>query len=52
MSRGVDVYWSFRSPYSYLATPGMLAIRHDFDVDVNLRVVLPIAVRAPDFFSP
>ena len=52
MSRAVDVYWSFRSPYSYLATPGMLAIRHDFDVDVNLRVVLPIAVRAPDFFSP
>jgi 2-hydroxychromene-2-carboxylate isomerase len=52
MSSAVDVYFSFRSPYSYLATPGMLAIRNDFDVDVNLRVVLPIAVRAPDFFSP
>ena len=52
MSKFVDVYWSFRSPYSYLATPGMLAIQHDFDVDVHLRVVLPIAVRAPDFFNP
>jgi 2-hydroxychromene-2-carboxylate isomerase len=52
MSKSVDVYWSFRSPYSYLATPGMLAIQHDFDVDVHLRVVLPIAVRAPDFFNP
>ena len=23
----VDVYFSFRSPYSYLATPGMLQIK-------------------------
>jgi 2-hydroxychromene-2-carboxylate isomerase len=23
----VDVYWSFRSPYSYLATPGLLEMR-------------------------
>jgi 2-hydroxychromene-2-carboxylate isomerase len=52
MSNHVDVYWSFRSPYSYLATPGMLEIREQYDVTVNLRVVLPIAVRAPDFFSP
>ena len=44
----VDVYWSFRSPYSYLATPGMLQLREDFNIDVNLRVVLPIAIRAPE----
>lgn len=44
----VDVYWSFRSPYSYLATPGMLAIRDDYNVAVNLRVVLPLAVRDPE----
>jgi 2-hydroxychromene-2-carboxylate isomerase len=44
----VDVFWSFRSPYSYLATPGMLAIRDDYDVAVNLRVVLPLAVRDPE----
>ncbi len=44
----VDVYWSFRSPYSYLATPGMLALREDFEVEVNLRPVLPVAVRAPE----
>ena len=49
----VDVYWSFRSPYSYLATPGMLALQEDYDVEVNLRVVLPIAVRAPELlFNP
>ena len=44
----IDVYWSFRSPYSYLATPQMLKLKEDFDVDVNLRVVLPIAIRTPD----
>lgn len=42
----VDVYWSFRSPYSYLLTPDLLKLRDDFDVDVKLRPVLPIALRA------
>ena len=46
MRNSIDVYWSFRSPYSYLATPDMLRLREDFDVEVNLRVVLPIAVRS------
>ena len=46
MAEPVDVYWSFRSPYSYLATPELLQLKEDFDVDVNLRVVLPIAVRS------
>jgi 2-hydroxychromene-2-carboxylate isomerase len=46
--KSVDVYWSFRSPYSYLAGPDMLEVQEKFDVQVNLRVVLPIAVRSPD----
>lgn len=46
MSESVDVYWSFRSPYSYLVTSDLLQLEQDFDVDVNLRVVLPIAIRA------
>jgi 2-hydroxychromene-2-carboxylate isomerase len=51
--KSVDVYWSFRSPYSYLATPGMLEIREKYNVDVNLRIVLPIAVRSPELlFNP
>ena len=52
MTENVDVYWSFRSPYSYLATPGLLKLRDDYDVAVNLRPVLPLAVRQPDFFNP
>ena len=47
----VDVFWSFRSPYSYLATPGMLDINERYAVDVNLRVVLPIALRNPHFLA-
>ena len=51
--KNVDVYWSFRSPYSYLATPGMVALQEDYKVQVNLRVVYPIAVRAPELlFTP
>ena len=46
MSETVDVFWSFRSPYSYLVTPDLLQLQSDFEVDVNLRVVLPLAVRA------
>lgn len=48
----VDVYFSFRSPYSYLATPDMLALKEDYKVQVNLRPVFPIAVRDPEFFDP
>ena len=44
----IDVYWSFRSPYSYLATPGLMKIAEDYEVELNLRVVLPIAVRSKE----
>ncbi|MEM9621399.1 MAG: DsbA family protein [Pseudomonadota bacterium] len=45
MTEAIDTYWSFRSPYSYLATPELLQLEADFAVTVNLRVVLPLAVR-------
>lgn len=48
MPQIVDVYWSFRSPYSRLVTADLLQLRDDFDVDVQLRVVLPLAVRNPE----
>lgn len=47
MSETVDVYWSFRSPYSRLVTADLLQLRDDYAVDVQLRVVLPLAVRNP-----
>lgn len=48
----VDLFFSFRSPYSYLATPGARALADDYAVHVRLRPVLPLAVRQPGFFSP
>lgn len=53
MSETVDVFWSFRSPYSRLVTSDLLQLREDFAVDVQLRVVLPLAVRNPQaLFDP
>jgi 2-hydroxychromene-2-carboxylate isomerase len=51
MSLTYDLYWSFRSPYSYLATPRLAALERDYDVTCNVRVVHPIAVRQADFFD-
>ncbi len=44
----VDAFWSFRSPYSRLVTDDLLKLRDDYDIDLQLRVVLPLAVRDPD----
>jgi len=53
MTEPVDVYWSFRSPYSYLVTPDLLRLRDDYDVDVRMRIVYPIAIRDPSLvFDP
>lgn len=51
MTHQVDLYWSFRSPYSYLVTPRMIELERDWQASVNVRVVTPIAVRKPDFFT-
>lgn len=48
MTATIDVYWSFRSPYSYLVTPDLMRLREDYDVEVRLRPVLPIAIRTKE----
>ena len=52
MDPDVHLSWWFRSLYSYLATPGALRLTHDFRVTLRFRLVLPLAVREPGFFSP
>ena len=52
MPAAIDLFWSFRSPYSYLAMPGACKLEQDFEVEVRLQPVLPLAVRDPGFFSP
>jgi len=51
MTLSIDLFWSFRSPYSYLATPRLVAFQRDYDLDVNVRPVYPLAVRSGAFFS-
>jgi 2-hydroxychromene-2-carboxylate isomerase len=51
MSLSIDLFWSFRSPYSYLATPRLVQLQAEHDLDVRVRPVLPLAVRDPGFFE-
>lgn len=51
MTHTVDLFWSFRSPYSYLVVPRLMELERDWDARVNVRPVLPIAVRQPEFFA-
>jgi len=46
-----DIFWSSRSPYSYLATRRYRAIEAQYDLSLNLRPVYPLAIRQPDFFE-
>jgi 2-hydroxychromene-2-carboxylate isomerase len=51
MTLAIDLFWSFRSPYSYLATPRLVEMARDYDLDVNVRPVYPLAVRTAEFFD-
>ncbi|TXS95858.1 2-hydroxychromene-2-carboxylate isomerase [Parahaliea maris] len=51
MPLAIDLYWSFRSPYSYLATPRLVALTREYEVDINVKIVAPLAVRDPQFFE-
>jgi 2-hydroxychromene-2-carboxylate isomerase len=47
----VDVYWSFRSPYSYLAAPRLASWKRQYRIELRFRPVLPLLLRRPDFFE-
>jgi len=51
MPLDVDVFWSFRSPYSYLATPRLVELEQRYELAFRVRPVLPIAVRIEGFFD-
>jgi len=50
VSLALDVFWSFRSPYSYLATGRLVELEKTYDLEIRVRPVLPLAVRDPEFF--
>jgi 2-hydroxychromene-2-carboxylate isomerase len=51
MTLSFDLFWSFRSPYSYLATPRLVEMEREYDLAINVRPVYPLAVRSGDFFE-
>jgi 2-hydroxychromene-2-carboxylate isomerase len=51
MTLSADVFWSFRSPYSFVATRRYRALTEEFDLTITLRPVYPLAIRQPDFFE-
>ena len=46
----IDAFWSFRSPWSYLATKRLRQLQEEYNLQVNFRPVYPIAIRTPEFF--
>jgi 2-hydroxychromene-2-carboxylate isomerase len=51
MTLTADLFWSFRSPYSYLAIARYRALAASHDVAIELRPVYPLAIRDPAFFE-
>ena len=51
MTLSVDLFYSFRSPFHYLALPKTTKLVAEYDLAVNLRPVYPLAVRVPGFFK-
>ncbi|MCL9981880.1 MAG: DsbA family protein [Erythrobacter sp.] len=47
MTLHADLFFSFRSPYSYLAVGRYRALAAECDLTIALRTVLPIAIRDP-----
>lgn len=51
MTKQIELYWSFRSPYSYLATPRLAQMENAYDLTIVVRPVYPLAVRFGEFFD-
>lgn len=49
MTLHVDLFWSFRSPYCYLAGPRLVRLAETHDVAIALRPVMPLVFRYPDY---
>ena len=47
----VDLYFSFRSPYSYFILPRVLELRDVYGVNIKFKLVYPLAIREPHFFQ-
>lgn len=51
MTMQAELYFSYRSPYSYFAAQRWREIETAWDLKINVKVVYPIAIRDPGFFE-
>ncbi|KUO55672.1 MAG: disulfide bond formation protein DsbA [Sphingomonadales bacterium BRH_c42] len=51
MTLHAELFFSFRSPYSYLAVGRYRAMTDEYDLEIALRPVWPLALRQSDFFE-
>ncbi len=51
MTLRADLFFSFRSPYSYLAVGRYRELAERYDLEIRLRTVMPLAIRDPQFFT-
>ena len=51
MGLTAKLFFSFRSPYSYLAVGRYRQLASDYALDIALCPVYPLAIREPDFFE-
>ena len=51
MTLTADLFFSFRSPYSYLSIGRYRRLTVEYDLEITLRPVFPLAIRDPDFFK-
>ena len=50
-AKAITLFWSFRSPYSYLVMPRLLSIAAQHGLNIDLRVVHPNILRNPNYFK-
>lgn len=47
----VELYWSFRSPYSYILLPRIALLEAEYRVSIDMKIVHPAAIRNPSYFA-
>jgi len=51
LHKKITLFWSFRSPYSYLVLPRLQALSESTEVRIDVRVVHPNILRNPNYFK-
>ena len=51
MAHAIDLYWSMRRPFCYLAMDHLLALNRQVDITANVKHVCPQAIRLKGQFK-